>query len=432
MVTIEAGNDYQPGYYAEKASNLISMMSERYSFMIFDLSEALKALTEATPLFADVYLDLVDYAAPPQPGAPRPAPIKGMKKHSIVNLYNQGSRRIPLNNCEPFLIPQDSALSGPDAAEYIRSNPRKPCALPIHRLARKILGATMGLALGGGAAFGIAHLGVIQVLERNGIPIDLVSGCSQGSLIGVGLAAGISTASMIEQALTLGRRENSLLAVDITMTRPGLLAGDKFVKIFAPMLGARTQFEDLIMPCTTVATDVESGERISIGTGSLTAAFRASASVPMVFAPVRIGEHVLVDGGVADPVPAEVVMNMGADLCVAVNVVPPLKRGVENAVSKTIRQLNRLNPLSYLGGNDDMPNMFDIIMNSMQILQYELGNFKARSADVLINPDLSDFTWVEYYRSGELIERGVEAAEASLDMIRKVYDNKLERWRRTS
>jgi NTE family protein len=186
------------------------------------------------------------------------------------------------------------------------------------------------------------------------------------------------------------------------------------------------------MPCTTVATDIESGERVAIGRGLLTAAFRASASVPMVFAPVKRGEAVLVDGGVSDPVPAEVVSSMGADLCIAVNVVPPLKRGVENAMSKLMRQFNRFNPLSYMNGGVAMPNMFDIVMNSMQVLQYELGNFKAISADVLINPDLSDFTWVEYYRSAELIQRGVEAAERAMPAIQRALDQKIAPFRKSS
>ena len=113
-------------------------------------------------------------------------------------------------------------------------------------------------------------------------------------------------------------------------------------------------------------------------------------------------------------------------LCVAVNVVPPLKRGVENALTKLVREVNRFNPLTYIsGGAVGMPNMFDIIMNSMQILQYELGNFKAISADVLINPDLSDFTWVEYYRSQELIDRGIEAAEKAMPAIQRVLNQKM-------
>jgi NTE family protein len=145
----------------------------------------------------------------------------------------------------------------------------------------------------------------------------------------------------------------------------------------------------------------------------------------MVFAPYTIGERVLVDGGISDPVPAEVVMNMGADICIAVNVVPPLKKGLENEISRAFRLFNRFNPLSYLGDSRTLPNLFDIIMNSMQTLQYELGNFKAISANVLINPDLADFTWIDYYRSDELIHRGREAAQHALAAIQHTYNEKL-------
>jgi NTE family protein len=323
------------------------------------------------------------------------------------------------------VIPRDPALAEGDPTQYLRSNRHGPSAMPLHRLARKLMNATVGLALGGGAAFGVSHLGVLKVLEDNGIPIDMLAGCSQGSIIGVGYAAGIPVDDMIDSALKLGKKRNLLLPFDPTFTKPGILAGSKFINIFTPMLGGKEGFEDLILPCRTVATDIESGERVEIGTGKLTDAFRASASVPMVFSPWKIGDHVLVDGGVADPVPAEVVSNMGADLCIAVNVVPPLKKGLENEVSKAYRILNRFNPLSYIGDSRNLPNLFDIIMNSMQILQYELGNFKAIRADVLINPDLTDFTWVEYYRAEELIQRGIEAAERALPAIQRAYAQKL-------
>ena len=96
-----------------------------------------------------------------------------------------------------------------------------------------------------------------------------------------------------------------------------------------------------------------------------------------------------------------------------------------NALSYWFRRLNTFNPLTYFGDGQDLPNLFDIVMNSMQILQYELGNFKAITADVLINPDLSDFTWIEYYRADELIERGADAAEKALPLIEKAVESKL-------
>jgi NTE family protein len=424
---VRPGQD--PNYYAECGSSLISRLSERFPFIIFDVNAEPRGVIEAIELFSDVYIEIGDTAEPPK--KPESSGTT-MKYFRVVNRYNMTSRALSISHCEPFVMPRDSWLTDRNSTDYIRTNPRSAVGLPVHRLARKILGTTVGVAFGGGAAFGIAHLGVLQVLEKHGIPIDLIAGCSQGSIIGVGYAAGVTTKRMIEIALQLGHWKNSLLAVDLTITRPGLLMGDSFVRIFEPYLSDIKTFADLLMPCMTVATDIESGERVPIGSGLLTTAFRASAAVPMVFAPVKLGERVLVDGGVSDPVPAEVVNSMGADLCVAVNVVPPLKLGVENAVSKAVRMVNRFNPMSYLNGVTGMPPMFDIIMNSMQVLQHELGNFKAISADVLIKPDLSDFTWIEYYRSNELIQRGAEAAERAMPAIHRVLDQKMGPYKKRS
>jgi len=422
---VPARMDKSAGFYIERSSNLISRASEHFRFIVFDLGSENRTLIESAPGFSDALIEIVE--KPEIPAATNGA--SDTKKFQVINLFNPGSRPISVNHCEPFVIPEDPSLSGEDPSLYLRTNSRKPAALPIHRLARKLLGSAVGLALGGGAAFGIAHLGVLKVLEENGIPIDLLAGCSQGSIIGVGYAAGITVDEMISIALRLGRKKNFLRPIDITFSKPGILAGGRFVDIFSPLLKGKKTFEDLIMPCRTVATDIESGERVEIGTGNLSDAFRASASVPMVFAPLKYGERVLVDGGVTDPVPAEVVNNMGADLCIAVNVVPPLKKGLENEVSRYYRFLNRFNPISYLEGSRGLPNMFDIIMNSMQVLQYELGNFKAISADVLINPDLSDFTWIEYYRSEELIQRGITAAERAMPAIKNAYAQQLAPFR---
>jgi NTE family protein len=140
----------------------------------------------------------------------------------------------------------------------------------------------------------------------------------------------------------------------------------------------------------------------------------------MVWTPVRHEGRVLVDGGVAEPVPAAVVGEMGADLCIGVNVVPRPRKGAESALSRLYRGAWRLNPLSYLGGSQDLPNMFDLVMNSMQTLQHELGSFKAICADVRIDPDLSGFTWTDFYKPAELIARGVEAAERALPDVKRV------------
>jgi NTE family protein len=424
LLKIAVPPDLKAGQYGNAMSNLVSKLSDTFSFIVFDLGSGTAGLVESAGDYSDVYVAIVDDVNE-DPGIASPRSTKVMK---VANLFNPTTRPVPISSCEPFVIPYHPALGAPtrDAADFIRAHPRSAPALPLYRLAHKMLGTSIGLALGGGAAFGIAHLGVLKVLERVGIPVDMVAGCSQGSIVSVGYAAGLSVDEMIDIARQLGVKRNFLFASDPTFfLKPGILSGQRFLTMMRPYLKGKEVFEQLLLPCRTVATDIETGEAVAIHSGRLETAFRASSSVPMVMAPIRVGERVLVDGGVADPVPLKIVKDMGADIAVAVNVVPPMKRGVETAMSYWMRRINVFNPMTYMSDSHDLPNLFDIVMNSMQILQYELGNFKAITADVLINPDLSDFTWIEYYRADELIERGAEAAELQLPMIEKVIESKL-------
>jgi NTE family protein len=431
LLKIAVREGLSPDRYGNLLSNLVSKLSDTFSFIILDLGSETAGLIESAPAYSDVFVALLDKPGE-DPGVGDP---RSMKVLRVINLFNETSRPVPISSSEPFVLPRSPIFARHlnEASEFIRSNPRSPAGLPIHRLAHKLLGTSIGLALGGGAAFGLAHIGVLKVLEDAGVSIDLVAGCSQGSIVAVGYASGLTPGEMIDIARDLGAKRNFITGADPTFfTKPGILAGQRIVTMMRPYLKGKETFDQLVLPCRTVATDIETGERISIGTGRLETAYRASSAVPMVMTPVRVGERVLVDGGVADPVPAEVTVEMGADLTVAVNVVPRLKRGVETVVSGWIRTINTFNPLTYLVDSEQMPNLFDIVMNSMQTLQYELGNFKAISADVLINPDLSDFTWIEYYRAEELIARGADAATRALPAIEKAIESRIASIRRAA
>jgi len=144
----------------------------------------------------------------------------------------------------------------------------------------------------------------------------------------------------------------------------------------------------------------------------------------MLWVPVRRKGRVLIDGGMIDPVPESVLREMGTDTAIAVNVVPPLRKGADNVLTRAWRRLNALNPISYLGDRRYMPSLFDVMMNTVQIIQHELGSYKAITADVLIVPDLADFTWIEFYRPLELIERGARATEQALPEIERVLEER--------
>ncbi|MGE0454537.1 MAG: cyclic nucleotide-binding domain-containing protein [Vicinamibacteria bacterium] len=409
---IEAGESAEQ--YGGRISDLVNRLRADFRYQVFDLISEPRAVPASARDFADVLVEIVEQAEARFPARVE-AEGSGLRRYSVVNLHNPRSRRIPISACAPFVLPEEPGLS----PETVLANRRSPAAIPLWRLARKILGRSVGLALGGGAAFGISHLGVLQVLERNEIPVDLVVGCSIGSLVAISYAAGYRVEDMIEKAHEMGRKGYVASGLDFTLSKPGILGGDRLRSRFSPLLGEHRTFEDLLLPCRTVATDIRSGELVTIGRGSLEHAYRASIAVPMVLSPEALDGRVLVDGGVADPVPAETVRHMGADLCVAVPVVPALKKGVETAISKWTARLNLFNPFAYLGAAD-MPNSFDITMNSLQTLQHELGLYKVISADVSILPELSDFTWTDFDRSRELVEKGVEAAEAALPELRRL------------
>ncbi len=342
---------------------------------------------------------------------------------SVVNRAAPGSVSLPISHCEPFVLPLEPRLAGLDQrarAAFALERPRAPLSIVLQRLARKLLGRTVGVAVGGGAAFGIAQIGVLRVLDDAGVPIDLLAGTSMGSLIALGHALGMTPRELERIALRLGSLRMMLRLLDPTLTRPGLLAGDRLVGMLGPLTGERRQFEDLVRPCRVVATDIESGERVVIGDGSIERAFRASCSVPGVWSPVRVEGRVLVDGGVSDPVPAGVVHEMGADLCIAIHVVGRPRKGARSLVTRLSGAANRANPFAYLARDRSLPNTFDVLWNSMQTLQHELGHFRSAAADLCIEPDLSEFTWTDVHRAPELIRRGAEAAEAALPELARV------------
>jgi NTE family protein len=348
----------------------------------------------------------------------------------VLNAYNGVETHIPIVACEPFVLPADRSLEHRPIRQqikYLLERPQQPISVVIRRLAHKALGVSVGVAFGGGAALGIAHIGVLEVFEQAGISIDLTAGASMGSIIAIGYAAGLTPTEMVRIVDRLGTVTTTLSAIDPTLAGTGLLKGRRLRKILGPSLpdGVET-FDHLVRPCQVLATDIETGERVCLDSGSLETAVRASCSVPLVFTPERRDGRTLVDGAFVDPVPADVVREMGADIVVGVNVLPPLKKESPDVITRAFRGLNRLNPFAYLHGTERDSNFVDIFVNTLQIVWSELGSYKLTSADVGFTVDVADFSWIEFYRGRELIERGRHAAEKALPQLQAVLHAHLE------
>jgi NTE family protein len=344
----------------------------------------------------------------------------------LLTVVNRGTPQ-PLRSCNPFMLPDEPALhglAGDDAVAVLVADATLPIRRSLDRLVRKLFGVTVGVALGGGAAFGIAHIGVLRVLERNGIPVDLLAGTSFGSIVAIGAASGLSGDELTALAAKLGNVRTALSVLDPAVDGTGLLAGRRLVRIFAPLISV-DRFEQLQRPCAVIATDIESGERVEIADGRLDDAFRASCSIPLVFSPVTSGGRTMVDGAMVDPVPAEVVRGMGADIVIAINVVPRLEKGTSTVISRAFKRISRLNPLSYRRGSRGLPDVVDVLMNSLQVVQYELGRFTSLAADVQVEVDLGGFTWIDFHRAAEIVERGADAGERAVPLVRAAIDERL-------
>jgi len=245
----------------------------------------------------------------------------------------------------------------------------------------------LGLALGSGGAKGLAHIGILKVLERENILVSFIAGSSIGALVGGLYAAGISADYLEEIACSTNWKE--LLSLIDPTIRQGLIRGEKIIRFLERLVG-RKNFQDLSIPFKAIATDLLTGEMVAIGQGEVAIAIRASGAYPLIFQPVEWEGRLLVDGGLSAPVPAEIVREMGAEVVLAVNLD-----------SEHFSMNFRPGPFSYRR----------IVNNSINALRYHLARENARHADLVINPKVGVVGWDKFLEPEELIAKGKEAME---------------------
>jgi len=263
----------------------------------------------------------------------------------------------------------------------------------------------IGLALSGGAARGLAHVGVLEVLQKEGIPIDMIAGTSAGAVMGAIYASGQDINKIIENALDASWKRLAPL-IDPSLPRTGFLKGRKIRDLIAGFIGGNIRFSDLKIPFACVASDIDTGEEVVINSGSVPEALRASISIPGIFTVVKREGRYLVDGGLTTPVPVNVVKQMGADLVIAINVNPD----VSVRMGKTYRQRVEAHK---------EPNIFQVMMQSIYITTYSLARTSLGEADIVIEPDLAHIGAGDFTKAEELITRGQQAAQEAIPEIKR-------------
>ena len=246
----------------------------------------------------------------------------------------------------------------------------------------------VGLALGGGAARGFAHIGVIQVLEEAGIQVDLVVGTSAGSVVAALYASG--SGGLALSKLADGMDESTL--TDWAFPGRGLLRGEALAKYIRDNVGGKS-IEQMRIPLGIVATDLDTGAPILFRRGDPGVAVRASSAVPAVFQPVRIGTREYVDGGLVSPVPVRFAREMGAEIVIAVDITATPDG---NATGDAMRML----------------------LQTFSIMGRSINHFELRDADVVLTPSLSGVSSADFASRKRSIAAGREAATAALSALR--------------
>lgn len=305
----------------------------------------------------------------------------------------------------------------------------------------------IGLALGGGSARGWSHIGVIRALTEAGIDIDYIAGTSIGSVVGSVFASG-NIKALEEVAVRLDWKQIAYL-FDVVLPKSGLIDGKKVAGFISKHL-RKTNIEELFIPFCAVSTDLNTGNEVVIREGDIIEAVRASISIPGIFTPVRNNGRILVDGGLVNPIPVNVVREMGADFVIAVDLshgivggskslqdtvpeldIPYSEKEDQQQTKKKNRILEALNnrlaaidfsALSWTKHSSDvepLPSIFDVITSSINIMEAQISATSLRSdpPDLLIQPNLSHINFLEFNRASEAIAEGYAEAKRQLAML---------------
>lgn len=264
--------------------------------------------------------------------------------------------------------------------------PEQPASAPV--ITPVVHPPRIGLALGGGAARGFAHIGVIQVLEENGVKVDYVAGTSAGSLVAALYASGRNGAALAAMAEQM---DESAFA-DWAFPGRGLLRGEALARYVRDNTGGRT-IEQMVLPLGIVATDLDTGQPILFQRGDAGTAVRASSAVPAVFTPVRIGTREYVDGGLVSPVPVRFVRQMGAELVIAVDI-------------------------SAIPDGAPTGDPMRMLLQTFAIMGRSINSFELREADVVLRPKLAGVSSADFSNRKRSIQAGRDAMVAALPELK--------------
>lgn len=296
----------------------------------------------------------------------------------------------------------------------------------------------IGIALGSGGARGLAHIGVLEELEKMDIRPAFVAGTSIGSLVGAGYCTG-HLSEMRDLALELDIRSFLFRFMDFGLPHSGLVEGKRVSKLLEDLM-PEAAFESLDIPLRCIATDLKTGDEVVFSTGKIQTAIRASISIPGVFSPAEHEGRYLVDGGLVNPIPVDQVRELGAEQVIAVDVnhgclqsVHPTageEKADESTVQGLVRRLQsklrgkeaeKLEKIKEWFKPDPAPNLIDVLGDTIHIIENQISKIRLKvdPPDLLLTPETGDIEVFDFHHAAEIIEAGRQSVREQENKIRE-------------
>lgn len=430
LVDCAAGYQYLPinlssgGDDEKNLSTLITFLSYRFDFLLIRLGREMNDLSFKVLKQSDLVYLLLDGGQASLPRTP----------HLIRELERDfGFARSEIK----VIVPEGTVPESVDVFQTLppRTQRTDRYHSTMRFISRELAGTLLGLVLGSGAAYGLSHIGVLGVLEKENIPVDVLSGSSMGALVASLWAAGYKAADLEKIARGMDRKDAFFKLVglgDLSLAHHGFLHGRQVTRFMESLLSDRT-FQDLSVPVKVVATSLTRSQQVVFENGRVVDALRASISIPGIFRPFHWRGELLIDGGILNPLPVDVLAKMGVKKIIAVNVLNgPEDRLQRNRLQAEKRRKlykerakNKLwktlfAPIWHKLGEHFSDNIFNVIMNTIQFMEYEIAEVASQEADILIQPVVHDAHWAEFYQAEKFIKAGQQKTLEQINEIKRL------------